>query len=408
MSAQITRRLLVVALVAVAVSGYVAAVSASAGGDAEGAEYVWRNVEIVGGGYVPGIIFNTSEPDLVYARTDIGGAYRWNTHTSRWIPLLDWVGWDNWGYSGVDSLATDPVDPDRVYVLAGTYTNSWDPNNGAVLRSRDRGRSWKISVLPFKSGGNMPGRNMGERLVIDPNKNSILYLGARSGNGLWRSTDFGRTWSRVNSFPAGVGTYSENPERPERLRERSARRHLGRVRPTHRQPRQSDPDHLRRRRRPRPEHLPQHGRWRDLGGSSRPTHHAGLHAPSRRAGLDRHPLRHLQQQGRTVRRGQGRRLEVRHGDRRLDEDHAGPVEQHQLLVRLRRPRRRRAAPRHGRGRRAEPLVARRQHLAQHGRRGDLEADLGVGLLAEPRLPLHAGHHGGALAGLGRHARLCPK
>ena len=37
----------------------------------------------------------------------------------------------------------------------------------------------------------MPGRNIGERLVIDPNQNRILYLGARSGNGLWRSTDYG-------------------------------------------------------------------------------------------------------------------------------------------------------------------------------------------------------------------------
>jgi hypothetical protein len=36
--------------------------------------YTWRNVEIVGGGYVPGIIFNTSERDLIYARTDIGAS----------------------------------------------------------------------------------------------------------------------------------------------------------------------------------------------------------------------------------------------------------------------------------------------------------------------------------------------
>ena len=57
--------------------------------------YAWRNVEIVGGGYVPGIVFNTTEPGLVYARTDIGGAYRWNARTKRWIPLLDWVGWTN-------------------------------------------------------------------------------------------------------------------------------------------------------------------------------------------------------------------------------------------------------------------------------------------------------------------------
>src|SRR4029077_7201992 len=129
---------------------------------------------------------------------------------SRWIALLDWVGWDDWNLTGVDSLATDPVDPDRVYVLAGTYTNSWSPTNGAILRSRDRGRSWSRTDLPFKSGGNMPGRGMGERLAIDPNRNRILYLGAPSGNGLWRSTNFGASWSHVASFPTS-GSYADNP-----------------------------------------------------------------------------------------------------------------------------------------------------------------------------------------------------
>ncbi len=169
--------------------------------------YSWKNVEIVGGGFVPGIIFNTTEPGLVYARTDIGGAYRLDATTNRWIPLLDWIGWDKWGWTGIDSLATDPVEPDRVYVFAGNYTNSWDPNNAAILRSADRGATWEITELPFKTGGNMPGRAMGERLAIDPNSNNILYLGTRSGNGLWRSTDFGVTWAQVESFTA-VGNYA--------------------------------------------------------------------------------------------------------------------------------------------------------------------------------------------------------
>ncbi|GAA1506162.1 hypothetical protein GCM10009677_43210 [Sphaerisporangium rubeum] len=172
--------------------------------------YTFKNVQIAGGGFVPGIIFNQTQQNLIYARTDIGGAYRWNQSTQTWIPLLDWVGFDNWGYNGVVSLATDSVDPDKVYVAAGMYTNDWDPNPGAILRSSDKGATWQRSVLPFKLGGNMPGRGMGERLAIDPNRNSVLYFGAPSGNGLWRSTDSGVTWSKVTSFP-NAGNYAETP-----------------------------------------------------------------------------------------------------------------------------------------------------------------------------------------------------
>ncbi|WP_372451129.1 xyloglucanase [Streptomonospora nanhaiensis] len=171
--------------------------------------YTWRNAQIQGGGFVPGIVFNETEPDLIYARTDIGGAYRWNPDTERWIPLLDWVGWEDWGWTGVAGLATDPVDPDRVYAAVGGYTNSWDPDNGAVLRSTDRGETWEVTELPFKLGGNMPGRGV-ERLSVDPNDNRVLYLGAPGGNGLWRSTDHGATWSKVASFP-NPGDYVANP-----------------------------------------------------------------------------------------------------------------------------------------------------------------------------------------------------
>ncbi|MGQ4437836.1 cellulose binding domain-containing protein, partial [Streptomyces sp. SAS_260] len=172
--------------------------------------YTWHNARIDGGGFVPGIVFNRKEKNLAYARTDIGGAYRWQESTKTWTPLLDSVGWDEWGHTGVVSLASDPVAPDKVYAAVGTYTNSWDPTNGAVLRSSDRGGSWQKTDLPFKLGGNMPGRGMGERLAVDPNKDSVLYLGAPSGKGLWRSTDSGVTWSQVTNFP-DVGTYVQDP-----------------------------------------------------------------------------------------------------------------------------------------------------------------------------------------------------
>ena len=147
-------------------------------------KYSWNNVQINGGGFIPGIIFNESEPNLIYARTDIGGAYRWEESTQNWVSISDSVGWVDWNKNGVDALATDPIDTNRVYMATGTYTNSWD-TNGQIMRSTDRGTTWESTPLPFKVGGNMPGRSMGERLVIDPNKNNIIYFGARGENGLW-------------------------------------------------------------------------------------------------------------------------------------------------------------------------------------------------------------------------------
>jgi xyloglucan-specific exo-beta-1,4-glucanase len=169
--------------------------------------YTWKNVQIGGGGgFIPGIIYSQKEKDLIYARTDMGGAYRWDPANKKWIQLLDWAGQDDYSLYGCDSLAADPVDANRVYIAAGMYTNSWSKTNGYILRSTDKGNTWQKTELPFKFGGNMPGRGMGERLVVDPNKNNILYFGTRCGNGLWRSTDYGATWSKVESFP-NPGTY---------------------------------------------------------------------------------------------------------------------------------------------------------------------------------------------------------
>ncbi|KAH7915355.1 hypothetical protein BJ138DRAFT_120771 [Hygrophoropsis aurantiaca] len=175
--------------------------------------YTWANVKIGGGGgFVPDIVFNPSQEGLTYARTDIGGAYRLNPDDS-WTPLLDWVDnarWDQWG---CDALATDPVDPSRLYLAAGMYTNYYDPNNGTILISTDYGNTFTPSPLAFKVGGNMPSRGMGERLAVDPHSNNILYFGARSGHGLWKSTDYGATWANVTNFPS-VGTYAPDPSDP--------------------------------------------------------------------------------------------------------------------------------------------------------------------------------------------------
>ena len=170
----------------------------SGGGVARSVPYAWKPVTILGGGFVSGIIFSPVEKGLVYARTDIGGAYRWNGTAQAWVPLMDEIGLDS-NFMGVESVAADPVDPNRVYAAVGTYVKPWQ-GNGAILRSTDRGDSWTVVNMPIQMGGNEYGRSNGERLAVDPNDPSILFFGSRA-KGLWKSSDSAATWKQV-SFPA--------------------------------------------------------------------------------------------------------------------------------------------------------------------------------------------------------------
>ncbi|UXA69340.1 cellulase [Xanthomonas prunicola] len=162
--------------------------------------YQWRSVAIGGGGFVTGVLFHPAERDLAYARTDVGGAYRWDAQAQQWVALTDWLGADDWNLMGIDAFAVDPADPNALYLAAGTYMHE-RAGNAAVLRSFDRGKSFERAELPFKLGGNQLGRANGERLAVDPHDGRVLLLGSRDA-GLWRSDDRGAHWARVETFPA--------------------------------------------------------------------------------------------------------------------------------------------------------------------------------------------------------------
>ncbi|MEU9355750.1 sialidase family protein [Streptomyces griseoloalbus] len=189
-------------LAGAAAAAAVAGVPALAGrAEAAGpSAYRWRNVVIGGTGFITGVLFHPLVRGLAYARTDIGGAYRWDDRTERWIPLLDHIGWDDWNLLGVEAMAVDPAHPDRLYLACGTYAQSW-AGNGAVLRSDDRGATWQRTDLAVKLGANEDGRGAGERLLVDPRDGDTLWLGTRH-DGLLKSTDRGATWAKVSAFPA--------------------------------------------------------------------------------------------------------------------------------------------------------------------------------------------------------------
>ena len=171
-----------------------------AGVAGRGEPYSWSTVTMGGGGFVSGIVAHPTAEGRIYARTDVGGAYRWDAVTASWIPLSDWLGPGELGLMGVESLALDPRRPERVFMLAGT--RYWNGGRSAILRSADAGKTWEIIDVTkqWVARGNSLGRQGGEKLAVDPLKSSILVCGTRD-KGLFRSTDTGKTWSEVASFP---------------------------------------------------------------------------------------------------------------------------------------------------------------------------------------------------------------
>ena len=165
-------------------------------------QYKWKNVIIGGGGYVSGIVTCPTRQNLIFAKTDVGGAYRWVEETQSWKALTDWINTNEKGYLGIESIAIDPQHPNRVYMSAGLEYFSTSP---AIFYSADYGDTFKKTVVPFMIHGNGNGRGTGERLVVDPNDSTILFCGSRK-NGLYKSADMAKTWSRVSSLPVTTTT----------------------------------------------------------------------------------------------------------------------------------------------------------------------------------------------------------
>jgi len=118
---------------------------------------------------------------------------------------MDWLTRPDMKYIGRGEYAPDPVDANVVYMAVGTYTfiGQW-PDHPV-------GRSGKhLDPLQHRHthGGKRRWRSLGERLMVDPNKTSILYFGSRTaGSGrarILQPPGPGRQLPRDRTNPYGL------------------------------------------------------------------------------------------------------------------------------------------------------------------------------------------------------------
>ncbi|GCE10773.1 CBM96 family carbohydrate-binding protein [Tengunoibacter tsumagoiensis] len=169
--------------------------------------YSWKQLRVGGGGFVTGLVIHPTSQNVIYGRTDVGGAYRWDASSQSWsqIILANNIPNPTSGDYGVDSIAVSKQNDQVVYVAVGsTYDSSPYPDNGRILKSTDRGNHWSDSGQRWYINGNGDYRQGGERLAVDPNNDNVVYFGSRT-EGLWVSTNAGGSWSQIStsSIPAG-------------------------------------------------------------------------------------------------------------------------------------------------------------------------------------------------------------
>jgi xyloglucan-specific exo-beta-1,4-glucanase len=148
------------------------------------APYQWDNVAIGGGGYVTGLIIHPITPDLVYARTDVGGTYRWDPEEQSWIQLMNSISYEDKNLYGIDGIAIAPSD-DQVLFAAAGMNKGTEPSD--VMKSTDRGTTWSRTNLnkSFAGNGNTE-RSYGESIAVNPNDSNHVLVGTRL-HGIWKS-----------------------------------------------------------------------------------------------------------------------------------------------------------------------------------------------------------------------------
>ena len=154
----------------------------------------YSGVVIRGGGFVTGLV---AEGGNMYARTDVGGAYRFDKDQKRWEQMITTssvapdLRASDYQVEGLGAASSNPA---IVYMLVGA-TSAESPG-ARILRSYDAGRSWTALPADWYVGGNDEYRQSGARIAVDPSNPGVLYVGTRR-NGLQLSGDGGQTWESI-------------------------------------------------------------------------------------------------------------------------------------------------------------------------------------------------------------------
>ena len=154
---------------------------------------VWRNIGPLRAGRVAAVTGAVGQPGVFYAGLPLGGVWKTTSAGVTWFPVFDSIK----EVSSVGSIQVAPSDPNIIYVGMGDIITGGGINEGnGVYKSSDAGRTWQHMGLDDTK--QIPA------ILVDPHDPNLVLVAAQGNihthteeRGVYRSTDGGKAWKKT-------------------------------------------------------------------------------------------------------------------------------------------------------------------------------------------------------------------